>query len=1036
MKRIHTLRRLCLSLATAAALVAATAAAATAAPQLSLATLSPDHVTAGKGLVLVTSVQNTGDQPLSGDMTVRYTFPIGIPPADPINFSGNMPDPVCNTVGQVDECTVDVTGIQPGVQVRFRTFVFVDPSAAGTLTGSIEVSGGGTANDLADQLSMTVGPSGPFAVKDFGVTMSDAPRGVSSTQAGTDPMEVDTSIRLLSEAKINFDLPSPNLFVIAPSESARDIIVHVPKGFVGNPTATPLRCTASQLTTPLPNTVIPECPAESQIGVVQLNGGDIVPIYNIEPPIGSPAEFGFFYQSIVVTLLARLRPSDNGIDIVTQKVPSSIPIPKFAVTLWGVPGDSSHDPLRTTCLQGFFGYNGGNCALQTDRVPFLRTPTSCSNGPLNWGVDVDTYQHPGTFVPSATTTPGTVGCEANPFRPGLSLVPSTLAPHAASGVDATVTMDQDYGPDGLAPSDVRATTVTLPAGMTINPSSADGLQACTDAQLGLRQEGAAACPDASKLGTVTLRSPLLDHEVGGSIFLRTQNSDDPLSGELFRIALEIRSDDDGVDIKLPGAIKANPVVGKPESGQLTTVFDDLPQLPFESMKLHFKSGPRAPLASPSTCGVHATEVDVVSWGNTPVHTESSFVTSGCKAPRFEPTFRAGIENPVAGSSSPFHVVLNRTDDDQQFGSLSIDTPKGLLGRIKDAKQCSSAAAEAGTCPDASLIGHATVGAGVGNPFFISNGRVYLTGPYRTGPYGLAVVVDAVAGPFSLGKVVVRQAINVNPRTTQLRVVSDPFPTILKGVPLQIRSVRVAIDKPHFMVAPTNCSKQQMGGVATSVEGKTYPLTSRFQVGSCKSLKFAPKLSLSVGSRGHTRRGNSTPFKAVLTQTPGQSNMKSVTVSLPQTLAALLPVVNRACTLAEYQAGRCRKAQAGSAVARTPLLKDPLRGGAFFVRHPGRPLPDLMVRLRGDIALDLVGRVTIPGGTRLATNFDTIPDAPVSKFTLSIVSGSHGPLGVSTNLCSRRGLRSPADVEMIGQNGDVITRSQRLHVSGCVKKHHR
>jgi hypothetical protein len=270
----------------------------------------------------------------------------------------------------------------------------------------------------------------------------------------------------------------------------------------------------------------------------------------------------------------------------------------------------------------------------------------------------------------------------------------------------------------------------------------------------------------------------------------------------------------------------------------------------------------------------------------------------------------------------------------------------------------------------------------------------------------------------------------------LSVVSDPFPTILKGVPLHIRSVHVAIDKPHFMVAPTNCSRHQVTGSATSVNGSRAPLSSRFQVGSCKSLKFSPRLSLTVGSSHHTSRGISTPFRAVLTQKPGQSNLRSVKVVLPQSLAALLNVVNHACSLSEYQNDRCADSQAGTAVAKTPLLKDPLTGGVFFVRHPGQALPDLMVRLRGDIAIDLVGRVTIPGGTQLATNFDTIPDAPVSKFTLNIVSGSHGPLGAKTNLCSRRGKRSRALVQMRGQNGDAITRHPRLHIRGCGARSHR
>jgi len=1027
MKPIRTIRRLGASLVISAAFVAATAATAVAAPALTLRTLVPDYVTPGRFMYTVVSVQNTGTDPLSGNLTVSYELPPGIPPADPAVDPGNLSFQ-CQTVGQAYECTADVTGIEPGRQIRLRATTTVDSAAAGTLTGNISVSGGGAPGVLTDPFSIVVGPSDPFAIKAFDVGMSDASGGPVA-QAGSDPATLTTGVRLLSEAQTNLDFPLPNLAITAPTESFRDVIVHVPPGFVGNPTATPVRCTPSQLTTQAEPIQEPTCPPESQVGLVQLNAGDIVPLYNVEPPAGTPAAFGFFYNSVVVTLKAKLRPSDDGIDIVTEKAPSSIPIPKFEVTLWGVPNDSSHDSLRGFCLNGGFGFNPtiGDCSLRArSTVPFLRTPTSCPGTPLLWSIDMDTYQHVGTFVHNQATTPAMTGCEFNPFQPGFALTPATQAPHAPSGLDAGVTLNEDWGPQGIAPADLRKVTVTLPDGMTINPSSADGLKACTDAQLLLRQDGTATCPDGSKLGTVTLQTPLLDHPVSGTIFLRTQNSEDPQSGELFRIAVEIRSDQDGIDIKLPGSIRADP-----NTGQLTTVFDDLPQLPFDSMTLHFKSGPRAPLASPSTCGDHTTNVELVAWNNKVVDTSSSFTTSGCQVPRFAPSFLAGVENAAAGSSSPFNVVLARSDDDQEFRSVTIDTPKGLLARVKDAQQCSNAAADTGNCPTDSLIGGAIVGAGVGSqPFFITTGRVYLTGPYRGAPYGLAVAVDAVAGPFNLGTVVVRQAIQINPRTAQLSVVSDPFPTIIKGVPLHIRSVQVSIEKPNFMVAPTNCSKQQVGAVATSVDGATARLAERFQVGGCKSLKFAPRLSLFVGSKRHTSTGISTPFKAVLTQTPGQSNLRSVRVVLPQTLAALLNVVNHACTLSEYEAGRCEDSRAGSAVAVTPLLKHPLRGGAYFVRHPGHALPDLMVRLRGEIAIDLVGRVTIPGGKQLATNFDTIPDAPVSKFTLSIVSGSHGPLGVSHNLCTKAGKRATASVQLRGQNGAVITRHQRLHIHGC------
>ena len=1035
MKRNQTVRTLRRSLAIAMVVLMGATGAAAAAPALKVSAVTPDYVTPGDGVAMFLSVQNVGDEPLSGIVTIRTVFPDGVVPVDWANYSFNMPDPQCQTVGQSTECTFDATGVEAGVQMRLRVSTTADSGASGPLpAGEIKVSGGGAAGSFTEPLEIAAGPAGAFELREFGVGI--VPTFIEqSARAGSNPVELTTRFAPITEMRTQFGQPLPTLQFPTPPEHLRDVIVHVPPGLVGNPTATPARCMLSQLTTQVVigtlGIEIPACPPESQVGLAQINEGDIVPVYNLVPPPGSPAAFGFYYGSIVVTLLARVRPSDYGIDIATTQSVNSIPLPKVEVTLWGKPTDQSHDRLRHVCLQGLFGYNAtmGDCALRTrNDVPFLRLPTSCPGTPLVWGIEIDTYQNVGRFVSKDALTAPIIGCQFTRFDPGFALDPSTQAPHAPSGVDASVALNQDWGVNGFGPADLRRASVTLPEGLTINPSSADGLDACTDAQLGLRVEGPAQCPDASKLGTITTRTPVLDHEVGGSIFLRTQNSDDPMSGELFRIAVELRSDQDGLAVKLPGSIRADP-----STGRLTTVFDDLPQLPFETMTLRFKRGPRAPLASPSVCGTHTTTADLLGWNDLTQHIESSFITTGCKPSRFEPSFRAGVEQPVAGSSSPFNIALDRTDDDQEFRGLTLNTPRGLLARVKDADRCANAAANAGTCPVGSQIGHAMVAAGVGTlPFEVTNGRVFLTGPYRGAPYGLAVAVDAVAGPFNLGTVVVRQAIHVDPRTAELRVVSDPFPTIVGGVPLHVRTVRVSVDKPRFMVAPTNCSTLHAAGTATGADGSTAPLRSRFRVGSCKNLKFSPKLSLTVGSNGHTTRGISTPLRAVLTQKPGQSNIRSVKVVLPQTLAALLNVVNRACTLTEYQNDRCRKAEAGSALARTPLLEDPLRGGVFFVRHPGRPLPDLMVALRGDIDIDLVGRVTIPGGTRLATNFDLIPDAPVSKFELNIISGRQGPLGVSTNLCSRRGQRSSALVQMRGQNGDAITRNQRLRIRGCGK----
>lgn len=1027
MTRTHSLKRLCWSLAIAAALVAVAASVAAAAPALQVTTSIPDYAMPGNGIQPLVSVLNNSSAPLSGNLTVRYTFPAGVAVSDPVQYRSGFPAPTCTTTGQVDECVIDATGLPPGGQLRFATSTTVDPSASGTLAGSIEVSGGGTPDDVTVPWTMVAGPIGPFAIKTFDIGMTDGARA-PATQAGADPAEQSTDVAFFSQGTMNLDQQDPNFYVTAPPENFKDVVVHVPAGLVGNPTAT-IRCDPSQLTTPAAGAGgIPQCPPESQIGVVQLNGGDIVPLYNIKPPIGSPAEFGFFYQSIVVTLLAKLRPTDNGIDIVTKDAPSTLPIPEFRATLWGVPGDSSHNPLRGVCLQSGLGNNGGNCALANPvREAFLRMPTSCT-GPLQWSTEVTTNQHPDTPVTSSTTTPGMDGCPLVPFGPSFTITPTVSAPHAPTGLDTTLTLPQDNGPDGVAQADLRTATVTLPSGMTINPSSADGLQACTDDQLNLGKDGTASCPLASTIGTVTLDTPMLDHEIGGSVFLRTQGSSDPASGDMFRIAVEIRSDDDGIDIKLPASIRVDP-----GTGQMTTTFDNLPQLPFATMRLHFKDGPRAPLVTPSTCGDNATDVSLTSWSGALVTSQPAFTTSGCGAAAFAPALRAGVVNPVAGASSPFNVKLTRGDGDQQFKTVTVYTPAGLLGRIKTAEQCASAAADTGACPAGSQIGRATVGAGAGSdPFYVTGGQVFLTGPYKGAPYGLSIVVHAVAGPFDLGTVVVRAAINVNPRTAALSVTSDPFPTILKGVPLNIRDVRLSIDKPNFMVNPTSCATKSVAATVTSLEGWNAGASSRFKVGECDSLRFTPRISMTVGSRGHTSPSRSTPLTTTIVQPAGQANLREVKVSLPTTLDALLPVVNRACTLAQYDAGNCRGSRVGSAVAVTPLLKDPLRGGVFFVKHPGRPLPDLMVALRGAVSLDLVGKVTIPGGTRLATDF-AAPDAPVTRFTLSLVSGGNGPVGVVTNLCTKKARNATVGILMRGQNGASITRNQRLHINGCRRR---
>ena len=397
---------------------------------------------------------------------------------------------------------------------------------------------------------------------------------------------------------------------------------------------------------------------------------------------------------------------------------------------------------------------------------------------------------------------------------------------------------------------------------------------------------------------------------------------------------------------------------------------------------------------------------------------------------FTPGFEAGTSNNSAGSSSSFVLRMSRDDEDQDLKSLTLDLPAGLTGRIASADLCPEANAAAGTCGEGSRVGNVTVGAGAGpNPFFITAGRAYLTGPYRGAPFGMSIVVPAKAGPFDLGDVSVRSALFVDKHTAEVRVVTDEFPTILQGIPLDVRDVRVNVNRPGFFLNPTSCARKTVRGVVESVEGARANVSSRFQAADCASLPVRPKMTLQVGGRRATQRGRTTPFTATLRQTPGQSALRTVRVTLPTTINARLTVINDACTRAEYEAGNCEPSRTGSATAVTPLLRDPLRGGVYFVRN-GNPLPDLFVRLRGQVDFDLVGRITIPGSKRLRTTFDMVPDVPVSSFTLRLDGGRKGSVGNAANLCSRRGRAAKAELDFRGQNGKVLQVDQRLQIKGC------
>lgn len=517
---------------------------------------------------------------------------------------------------------------------------------------------------------------------------------------------------------------------------------------------------------------------------------------------------------------------------------------------------------------------------------------------------------------------------------------------------------------------------------------------------------------------------------------------------MFRIVFELRDDSHGLDFKIPGQIAANPVTGR-----LTSTFDDNPQFPFQDISLHFNGGTRAPLVTPAACVVQTTEADFYSWAqpDTPVYRPSSFqLTSGpentpCKNPwPFNPGFEAGVKSVQAGAFTPFLVTFKRSDADQSMQRVSVKMPKGLLGSLVGLPLCDEAHANAGTCSPASEIGSVTAGAGAGpDPFYVTGGHVYMTGPYEGAPFGLSVVVPAKAGPFDLGTVVVRSKVQVDPHTAQLTVTTDPLPQVVGGVPVNLRLINVTINRPDFTYNPTDCDPSAVTGTMTGGQGASAPLENHFQVTNCGALAFKPHFK--VTTPGNTSRANGAGLTATLTypKTPQgtEANIAKVKVSLPKQLPSRLQTLQKACPAETFEAnpaGCPTASRIGTAQAITPVLPVPLDGPVYFVSHGGQAFPDLVVVLQGyGVTVDLIGTTFINKKAITSTTFKTIPDVPVGSFTLKLPQGPNSALAANGNLCTNT-LKMPTI--FVGQDGAETHTNTPITTTGCAKhkthKHHK
>ncbi len=944
--------------------------------------------------------------------------------------------------------------------------VAVEGGASGVLTHSSFTVEGGNLEGAVGTIDPTRITSEPpvFGVDAFDVLAADA-AGNPFTQAGGHPDSLSTSIDMNTKTS-----PDPRFGELTPVKTVKDIVVDLPPGLVGNPSAA-AKCTSADLANASLIQSLPLCSPASQVGTTfvrfnnfgQRNVFGPIPVFNLVAPPGVPARLGFSVLGTPVTLDARVRSGgDYGVSVDAGNIPAALALAGTTLTLWGTPADASHDRERACPGERSPWEGGPSCAAGVASQAFLRNPTACTQPGegLPWSMHVDSWSNPGAFdaggepqsgdaswrsasftshnTPAYPAPPGEwgspqgpTGCAGEPFTPSFTVQPMSHAAESPSGLDVRLTVTQEAltVPGAVSQADLRKLVVTLPESITINPSVATGLGACTPAQIGLHSAGPAACPDASKIGTAEVQSPVLDTPLEGGVYLASQG-DNPF-GSL--AALYLVAEGSGVVVKLAGKVELDPVTGR-----VTTTFDNLPQQPVASVKLSLFNSARAALTTSAACGSSSTESTLEGWnGHTATVASPYDVECASGLGGFNPGFRAGTVNPQAGAFSPFTVMLSRNDGEQQFGGLTVKTPPGLLGILKGVAQCPEPQASQGSCGEDSLVGHVRASVGTGpEPFETQEGKAYLTGPYKGGPFGLSVAIPAKAGPFDLGTVVVRSRIDVDPHTTRVTITSDPFPQILQGIPLRIRTVNVTVDRPGFIFNPTNCEPLSVDGAISSTQGATASVSSHFQAANCAVLPFHP--SFKVSTKGATSKKGGAFLDVKIASSAGQANLGKVAVTLPKQLPSWLPTIQQACLAAVFDqnpAGCPARSDIGTATATTPILSNPVTGPVYLVSHGGAAFPDIVMVLQGEgVTVEQVGSINIKGQVT-SSAFNSIPDVPITTFELNLPQGPHHAL--SSNLPAKAkgsfcGQSLVMPTTLTGQNGAQIKQSTKIAVTGCPK----
>jgi len=1004
--------------------------------------------------VLVVSATNVGGASSNGEpITIADVLPAGLEataaPVGAIPYTGGAMS--CEPLPALS-CSYSA-GVGTGgvllMEIPVNLTTSISPQ---TLTNEATVTGGGAEGESVSAPVVVDSAPAPF-----GLAPGSVLAALSTSQAGAHP-DVTTAFTL-STKEIASRPGQAHPEAVFASGSLKDVRFDLPPGLVGSAVGMP------QCTMALVEAEPGACPSDTIVGAltakytVPRGPGlgfteipNVYPVYNIKPSPGEPVAFAskaVFPVRIDTSVLSN---GDYGARVTAPDLLSiAVPISNW-ITIWGVPAEHQGPGANGEHFHGGIEF-GGPLAGST-QVPLLTSPQQCSTE-LSATAEVDSWEEPvsgpGPFPNPQSTAMGTLtGCDLLPFTSSFSMLPDTLQAGAPAGYTLKLTVPQRNEVGVPATPTVRKVTTTLPLGTVISPSAAWGLLACSDAQFFGDERGtqspaqAGACPRESQVGTVKVKTPALPDPLTGQVFLAQPECDpctpqDAQSGSMVRLFIQLVGEgESGIVVKLQGKGEIDQ-----QTGQLTTVFDENPPLPFSELELRLAGGPRASLANPRSCGAVSTSMDLQPWSTpfTPDSLSSSSfeVSEGCFAPAFSPSFTAGTTNIQAGEYGPFTLSFGRSDHDQFLSGVSLRMPPGLLGKIAGVSLCKEPQANEGTCAPDSLIGHVQVLTGPGaNPFLVTGGQVFLTESYKGAPYGLSIVVPAKAGPYTLsgttgkGTVVVRSAIQVDPADAHLTVTSDPLPTMLDGIPLQLRVVNVTIDRPGFTFNPTNCSKLSIGGTLSSDEGASAGVSSSFQVTNCASLGFRP--GFVVSTRGRTSKASGASLDVRVTYPAGgvkQANIAKVKVDLPKQLPSRLTTLQKACverTFAANPAACPVASRIGVATASTPVLPVPLSGPAYFVSHGGAKFPELIIVLQGDgVTVQLHGETFISKAGVTSSTFRTVPDVPINSFELKLPQGPYSALAANGNLCNSK-LTMPT--AFTGQNGAVIHQSTKISVTGC------